>query len=91
MTSIITPAVEKSTTSNQSYLVAAIGRKKGALVQCFAKNERNASDAVAALFIDTFSEAVIAVNCVDTDAAVGTFIEGDPAYIQSVIENTRRN
>jgi hypothetical protein len=74
--------------SQQSYLVAAIGQTKAVIVQCHAHNHEEANMAVAALFLDTYGETANA-QCIDTGAAVGTWIEGDPAYIRSVVEGHR--
>lgn len=68
-----------------SYLVAAIGEKKAALVQCFAVTQERASKAVSALFLDHFGEVAVSAECIDTDAVAGLFIEAEPQYVKNVI------
>lgn len=72
-------------TPRTSYLVAAIGKTKGALVQCFGRDECEASRAVEALFVDTYGEEGKTM-CIDTEATVGLVLGGDPDYIRGVIE-----
>lgn len=69
-----------------SYLVAVVGKSKGVLAQCFAKDEAQANRTTEALFLDTFGESGSA-RCIDTGAAAGTWIEGDPEYIRAQIES----
>lgn len=69
---------------SKSYLVAAIGATKGALIQCFADSEAQANAAVEALFIDTYGEPA-EVQVIDMGAPASVFIEGDPEYIRSVL------
>ena len=73
----------------QSYLVAVIGTTKAALAQCFAETTEKANRAVEALFLDSVGEPGVA-QCIDSDAAVGTWIVGDAAYVRSVIEDTTK-
>jgi hypothetical protein len=67
-----------------SYLVAAIGATKGALAQCFAQSPGDAARAVAALALDVLGEKC-ACCCIDTGAAPGLWLTGDPAYIRAAI------
>jgi hypothetical protein len=67
-----------------SYLVAAMGSSKGALAQCFARSPTEAVNAVAALALDAFGEEC-ECDCIDTEAAPGLWIEGDPTYIRAAI------
>lgn len=73
-----------------SFLVAAMGETKGAIVQCFARNATEAECAVSALFVDTYDEQP-AVCCIDRDAVPGLFISSDdPGYIRFVLRNCGR-
>ena len=68
----------------RSYLVAALGMHRGALVQCFARSEAHAERAVRALARDVLSENA-ECRCIDTGAPAGLWIEGDPAYVRAAL------
>lgn len=71
-----------------SYLVAAIGATRGALVQCFARSGAQAERAVRAIALDTFrSDAEC--HCIDTGAPAGLWIDGDPSYIRAAIAKAK--
>jgi hypothetical protein len=67
-----------------SYLIAATSGTKGVIVQCFARSPEQALRAVGALALDVFGEECECV-CIDTEAAPGLWLEGDPAYIRAAI------
>jgi len=67
-----------------SYLVAAMGAKRGALVQCYARSAPQAERAVRSIALDVFREDV-ECRCIDTGAPAGLWLDGDPSYIQAVL------
>jgi hypothetical protein len=69
-----------------SYLVAAIGQRRGLLTQVFAHDTASAERVISASCLDWFNEEMDC-RCIDTDAAIGFHMEGDPAYIRTVIAN----
>jgi hypothetical protein len=69
---------------NTSYLVAVIGSTKAAVTQLFAKDSQEAERVGRASGADWFDEDCEAI-AFDTGAAVGTYLEGRPEYIRSVI------
>lgn len=68
-----------------SYLVAAIGARHAFLTACYARTAAEAQAATAALFIDEYGEEECETICFDVGAKPGFFVEGDPAYIRSVV------
>lgn len=71
-------------TPRTSYLVAAMGPSRGALMQCYAHDAAEAERFVNAACLDWLGEDTECV-CIDTGGAPGLFIKGDPAYIRRVI------
>jgi hypothetical protein len=70
-----------------SYLVAAVGKRRGLLTQVFAHDAAQAERVINASCLDWLNEEMDC-KCIDTDAAIGFHMEGDAAYIRSVIANS---
>lgn len=71
-------------TDKTSFLVAALGKKQGVLAQCFAHTAIEAERAVEAMAMDSLG-GNFTCKAIDDDAKPGVWIEGDAAYIASII------
>lgn len=72
-------------TPKQSFLVAGVGANKGLLAQVYAINADQAERSIEAAMVDFLGEEGEA-QCINADATPGLWLEGDAAYIRSVIE-----
>jgi hypothetical protein len=69
---------------NTSHLIAAYGKTKGVLAQCYGRSPEQARKAVRAICLDTLGEDV-ETKCIDTEALPGLWITGDADYIRSQV------
>jgi hypothetical protein len=69
----------------ECYLVAIVGKSKGALVSVHTRNELDARRCTEGLWLDIEDEYTESA-CIDIGAKPGLWIEGDPAYIRSAVE-----